>query len=278
MAKIYGLNGILRGRQGNNVFSVQNGTQIVKAYQPAVSNPRTLLQQIQRSKFALAGKMSSIVPSGAIIGLARGNKRDRRAQFVRILTDAATTTNTPSGQGVIITPTINYPDIRFSEGSLSRYSIMARPTTAWSGNTGYFSLSVTCNGFSVNQPATNAPAGYGELCVCCLFDAATGHLDACQYAIREQAATVFEFRTVQKLDCFVVVYVAPFAPIDGVSSFGANGYLTGDASAVSLEMVSETFLSGMRWGDSTMLWTLAVTAAQTQNSPNPDDDRKALKK
>lgn len=274
MARIYGLNGVLRGRQGNNVFSVQNGTQVVKAYQPAVSNPRTLPQQLQRGKFALAGKMSSIVPSGAIIGLARGNKRDRRAQFVRLLTDAATTTTTPSGQGVIITPSINYADVRFSEGSLVRYSIMARPTTAWAGNSGYFSLSVTCNGFSVNQPAANAPAGYGELCICCLFDAATGHLDACQYAIREQASTVFEFRTVQKYDCFVVVYVAPFAPIDGVSSFGAAGYLAGGASAVSLEMVSETFLSGMRWGDSTMLWAIPVTAAQTMTSPSPDDDNR----
>ena len=274
MARIYGLNGVLRGRQGNNVFSVQNGTQIVKAYQPAVSNPRTFLQSVQRSKFALAGKMSAIVPSGAIIGLARGNKRDRRARFVRLLSKAATTLSTPSGQGVVITPKIDYSNIRFSEGSLVRYSIMARPTIAWNGNSGYFSLSVTCNGFSVNQPAANAPAGYGELCICCLFDATTGHLDACQYAIREQAATVFEFRTVQKMDCYVVVYVAPYAPIDGVSSFGAEGYLGGDASAVSLEMISETFLSGMRWGDSTLLWTLAVTAAQTQTSPSPDDDNR----
>ena len=274
MARIYGLNGVLRGRQGNNVFSVQNGTQIVKAYQPAVSNPRTFLQSVQRSKFALAGKMSAIVPSGAIIGLARGNKRDRRARFVRLLSKAATTLSTPSGQGVVITPKIDYSNIRFSEGSLVRYSIMARPTIAWNGNSGYFSLSVTCNGFSVNQPAANAPAGYGELCICCLFDATTGHLDACQYAILEQAATVFEFRTVQKMDCYVVVYVAPYAPIDGVSSFGAEGYLGGDASAVSLEMISETFLSGMRWGDSTLLWTLAVTAAQTQTSPSPDDDNR----
>lgn len=278
MARIYGLNGILRGRQGNNVFSVQNGTQVVKAYQPAVSNPRTILQQLQRSKFALAGKMSSIVPSGAIIGLARGNKRDRRAQFVRLLTDVATTTTTPSGQGVIITPSVNYTDIRFSEGALPRYSIMSRPTATWGGNAGSYSLSVSCNGFSSNQIAANAPAGYGELIVCCLFDAATGHLDACQYALRGDAATVFEFRTMQKTDCYVVVYAAPYAPVDGVSSFGAEGYLSGDASAVSLEMVSETFLSGMRWGDSNMLWNIAVTAAQTQNSPSPDDDRKALKK
>lgn len=274
MARIYGLNGVIRGRQGNNVFSVQNGTQVLKAYQPAVSNPRTLQQQVQRSKFALAGKISSIVPNAAIVGIPRGNKRDRRARFVSLISKAATTNATVGGSGSGLVSSVSYTDIRFSEGSLVRYSIMARPTTAWSGNNGYYSLSVTCNGFSTNQPAANAPAGYGELAICCLFDSATGHLDACQYAIREQAATVFEFRTGQKYDCYVVVYVAPYAPIDGVSSFGASGYLAGDASAVSLDMVSETFLSGMRWGDSNMLWTVQVTAAQAQNAPAPDDDNR----
>lgn len=42
------------GKAGNMVFSTLNGEQIVRAYQPNVTNPQTPLQTAQRSRFSLA--------------------------------------------------------------------------------------------------------------------------------------------------------------------------------------------------------------------------------
>lgn len=52
-----------RGRTGGQVYRVSHGEQIVSAYQPKVSNPRTDNQQRQRAKFNLMTKLNSITPS-----------------------------------------------------------------------------------------------------------------------------------------------------------------------------------------------------------------------
>lgn len=58
MAKIYGLNGKIKGRQGNNVFRIRRGTQVVAEYNPSPLNPKTMAQVTQRGKFALANKVA----------------------------------------------------------------------------------------------------------------------------------------------------------------------------------------------------------------------------
>lgn len=277
MARIYGLNGALRGKQGNNVFSIQNGTQVVKAYQPVVSNPRTFQQMMQRSKFALAGKISSVVPSGALVGLGEGNKRSRRADFVSLIARAATTTSTPSGQGVQVSATVAYRDITFSRGSVPRCSIITRPTAAYQGSEGDYRLHVTMNGFGTDTISSIAPTGYGELVVVCMFDPSTSRLDGCQYAVRTVEGMTFDFAVVERPACHVAIYTIPFAPLDGVSGFAADGNLSDTASAVALAMQSETFLSGMRFGDSRLAWTIAVNAPASMVAPAPEDDARKKK-
>ena len=54
MGKCVGLVGNIRNKVGNFVFSTWKGIQVVKAYQPTVSNPRSAGQIAQRARFDYA--------------------------------------------------------------------------------------------------------------------------------------------------------------------------------------------------------------------------------
>lgn len=212
MARIYGLNGALRGRQGNNVFSVQNGTQVVKAYQPVVSNPRTDAQKSQRSRFALAGKISAATPSVAIMGLRGANKRSRRGDFVsRIVANASTTTS-----GSVISSSIRFADIIFSEGQVARYSPVVSATATRNARV----INVTFPQMVVDS---DAPAGYGELVLCGIFDTESSPLDVIQVKLHSaDADTAFAFRQPERLACAVAVWVVPFVAQSSVAGLSAG--------------------------------------------------------
>lgn len=96
--------GTWRGRAGGQVYRVRNGVQVVSSYQPAVSNPRTNGQLMQRAKMALAGKLSSILTDEMIYGLA-SSKTERRAW---LMSDLVKKSN------AILDPTIVDPsEVRF---------------------------------------------------------------------------------------------------------------------------------------------------------------------
>ena len=88
MAKVVGLVGSASGKIGNVVYAVTNGIQVARVYQPVVSNPKSALQNMQRAKGNLVGRISSFVPRTAIMGLGNNN-RIRRGEFLRILLKAA---------------------------------------------------------------------------------------------------------------------------------------------------------------------------------------------
>ena len=89
MAKNVGLIGAIRGTIGNTVFYVNQCHKVARVYQPVVSNPNTVGQIQQRTKLALAGRLSKIIPAAAIAGLKGSNKRDRRGEFVRLAVKSA---------------------------------------------------------------------------------------------------------------------------------------------------------------------------------------------
>ena len=67
MAKIYGLFGAMSGKVADVVMSVRNGQQIVRKYQPVVSNPKTANQYTTRARFKLVSQLSaSLAPFIAI--------------------------------------------------------------------------------------------------------------------------------------------------------------------------------------------------------------------
>lgn len=100
-----------RGRVGGQVYAVNGGEQIIRTYNPVVSNPRTSLQQAQRAKVVLAGKLSSLTPDAVLTGMA-SSKRDRRSEFTRNIIKKAVAENTPQGYKAVLEPA----DLVFSKG------------------------------------------------------------------------------------------------------------------------------------------------------------------
>ena len=65
--KLVGLTGTGTGKLGNSVFSVNAGQQIVRQYQPNVTNPSTLAQINQRAKMKLLAQIAAVVSSSIAI-------------------------------------------------------------------------------------------------------------------------------------------------------------------------------------------------------------------
>lgn len=78
------------GRIGGLVFAKgDNGTQIIRTYQPTVKNPRSDAQQTQRAKLNLAGRISAAMPTNLLYSLGN-NGRERRGNFVANLIKSMT--------------------------------------------------------------------------------------------------------------------------------------------------------------------------------------------
>lgn len=59
MAKVYGLNGYLRGKLGNTVFAIRNGEQLSRQYNPNPMNPKSAIQTANRAKLKLLSQLSA---------------------------------------------------------------------------------------------------------------------------------------------------------------------------------------------------------------------------
>lgn len=104
--------GQFRGRVGGLVFARgDNGSQIIRTYQPVVRNPRSDAQQTQRAKVNLAGRYSKVVPAGLIRSLGT-NGRDRRGEFMKSLINAVGVTKS----GSEFTAVMNASAVKFSKG------------------------------------------------------------------------------------------------------------------------------------------------------------------
>lgn len=139
MAKVVGLVGSARGKLGNIVYAVTNGIQVARVYQPAVANPKSSLQNMQRAKGNLAGRVSSFTPKTAITGLGL-NARARRSEFLRNILKSASVS---MSEGVY-TARVSDEQVIFSKGAvplsvtlpvdglvLSAYSVAVTLRGAW---------------------------------------------------------------------------------------------------------------------------------------------------
>lgn len=113
MAKSSNIIGTIAGKAGSMVFSKgPDGSTIMRAYQPQVANPRSDAQMTQRAKVVLSGKLSKIVPAGAIGGLMQGTTLKNRSRFTRQVLEMASVTTS----GGVKTASVQPEDIVFSEG------------------------------------------------------------------------------------------------------------------------------------------------------------------
>ena len=82
MAKIYGLFGSMQGKVADVVMAVRNGEQIVRKYQPIVSNPKSTAQLETRAKLKLLSQMSAVF--APVIALPREGAVSSRNRFTSI--------------------------------------------------------------------------------------------------------------------------------------------------------------------------------------------------
>lgn len=61
MAKVYGIGGLATGKKGNEVYAIRAGENIVRQYQPRVSNPNTSAQVASRAKLKLMSQLAAAV-------------------------------------------------------------------------------------------------------------------------------------------------------------------------------------------------------------------------
>ena len=113
MAKSSNIIGTIAGKAGSMVFSKgPDGSTIMRAYQPQVANPRTDAQMTQRAKVILSGKLSKIIPAGAISCLMQGTTLKNRSRFTRQILELASVATS----GGVKTASVRPQDIIFSEG------------------------------------------------------------------------------------------------------------------------------------------------------------------
>lgn len=80
--KLTGIIGTGSGKLGSSVFSVSGGQQIVRQYQPVVSNPSTAGQVKNRSKLKLLSQLSAQITN--VIAMAKDGLKSIRNKFVSV--------------------------------------------------------------------------------------------------------------------------------------------------------------------------------------------------
>lgn len=164
MARTNGLTGGITGKVGSMVFYYRDGKYIARQYVPNIANPKSERQVAQRLKMALAGRLSSVVPYGALEGY-EGSRTQRRSAFMRSVLLASTVSE---GRASIAAP-----DIVFSEGSMSE---LKRHQVTGSADVSIRSVTFTLSD-DLGHPVV--PEGYGERYVVLFMNTETSVFDYC---------------------------------------------------------------------------------------------------
>ena len=113
--KLTGLTGTGSGKLGSSVFSVSAGTQIVRQYQPIVTNPSTAQQVNNRARLKLMSQLSAVFAD--VIAIPKEGMRSARNLFVQ--------TNYPVTSAVNGVASANLADIAITRGGAQIPSVIA---------------------------------------------------------------------------------------------------------------------------------------------------------
>lgn len=238
------------GKVGSVVFSVADGEQIVRAYQPNVKNPRSSAQLIQRAKVNVAGKLSSIVPQSAILGL-KGSGRKRRGLFLGNLLRAAQVTEANG----VYTADIAPADIVLSQG-------VAVPcvTVTASYNAGAVTLNVSKNGALNEAEYERSSAKYVVIGI----SNTTGYYDFVAEGLINKPAYDSTSATTQGVivlndnEHSYLVYVIPITLKDGYGTSVVAGKLNYVDNAVSSELAVNESSAVAQYGNSQYISTVGT--------------------
>ena len=252
MGKFVGLIGTISGKVGNVVFvKGEKGTSYGRTYQPQVANPKTTGQIDQRAKMNLVGRMSQVTPAEVLIGLGT-TKRMRRAEFNKILLDAATVQHSI---GAPVIAKMAPANVVFSKGA---QPIEATVSTA---------ATVTAEGANIGLTLSDSSlAGkYGERIVAAVIDPS----DKAGYSLIKYEDVVFENTTAQAV---AIRFGAPIVDESMVCIYRIPYLLTEEGASMRTEtlsndgvdIIAKVLTSGnlvQDWGNSTLAATEVFTQA-----------------
>lgn len=123
--KIQGILGKGTGKLGSSVFAVSGGEQIVREYNPNVSNPNTEAQVAQRAKLKLMSQLAAALAPA--LGFAKQGLVSARNQFVSKNIGLCTYENDAAKVGVVsikLTPSnVAFPLLIATPGEAGTFSV-----------------------------------------------------------------------------------------------------------------------------------------------------------
>lgn len=134
MGKIYGINGVVRGKIGGTVYyKGADGATYARTYQPTVLNPKSDAQLIQRCKVNLAGRVSAVTPSEVLQAFGFSGRRKNRSVFVGGLIKSTFVTHASGEYEAKVQPAT----VQFSRGTEPARATVTTP------------VAVTANGMTI---------------------------------------------------------------------------------------------------------------------------------
>lgn len=246
MGKNVGLIGSVSGKVGNVVYANVNGIQTVRVYNPNVLNPKSAAQTEQRAKVALAGQLSSVVPSGLLNGMLGTSKSFRRGDFVRGIVRKATYAN---GYAKVLPE-----DIIFSKGSLQPHTQVDSIVLSTPSNH-YARVAVTLSAGAVD--ISTRPLGYGEQIVVLVINPDTSQYDFVASAVATLPTQAGQSQTTQigmqianPLNTYTfMVYRIPFQAADDMEPVGYS-YLGLSDGSIAVRIDNRLVSSRLVYGQS----------------------------
>ena len=252
MGKFVGFIGTISGKVGNVVFvKGEKGTSYGRTYQPNVANPKSIGQVDQRAKMNLVGRMSQVTPYEVLLGLGK-SKRMRRAEFNKILLDAATVEHSI---GAPVIAKLAPEDVVFSKGMQTLEASVSTPGAT------------TANAATIGLTLANAElAGkYGERIVVAVIDPS----DKAGYSLIKYADVMFDDTTAKSV---TIDYGAPIADESMVCIYRLPYQLTEEGATMrtqtiaidGTDIIAKVLMSGnlvRGWGESTLAATQVFTQA-----------------
>ena len=113
--KLNGITGTGSGKLGTSVFTTVKGMQVVRQYQPVVTNPSTMNQVKQRSRFKLISQLAASL--SGVIAMPRIGMTSSRNQFVK--------KNMPAVIGSNQGAQVVYENLQLTSGSAGLPGIVA---------------------------------------------------------------------------------------------------------------------------------------------------------
>lgn len=259
MAKTPNGIGQFSGRVGGIVFAVRSGQQIVRAYQPIVTNPKSSAQSVQRAKANLVGRISKITPWQILEGLG-DNKFNRRSRFLKLMLQKVTA-GQAAGDPSKFNAKLDDNDFVFSEGAVVPYSIITQ-----------LNADATTVNFTVGRTSgtTAAIANAQGFLVVAVIKQSSGVWEEVLYQFVRPSDFVGGAYTgsfIHRAEgaYTVCLYGAPFQTADGSKLNTRAQDLTTTATSLDAILEVGTGASSIVWGSSSLgrkaTFTPATTAA-----------------